>query len=80
VKGTSFEVAPSLVSIYQAYIPKKDKIIDTYDPAFGGGFVPPGIEANAEPVAAAKRAAERARVRKVRDMIMAPGADALHEA
>jgi hypothetical protein len=39
----------------------------------GGGFVPPGMEANAEPVVAARRAAESASERKVRDMRKAPG-------
>jgi hypothetical protein len=53
-------------------MPKYDKNIDIIVP-FGGGFVPPGALAKAEAVVAARRAAERARVRKVRDMIMAPG-------
>jgi hypothetical protein len=81
VKGASCEVTPILVSIYQAYKPKNDKIrdtdIDMYDPSFGGGFVPPGADAKAEPVVAARMAAENASERKVRDMIKAPGADAL---
>jgi hypothetical protein len=47
---------------------------------FGGGFVPPGASANAVPVVAARIAAERAKLRSVRDMVKAPGADALHEA
>jgi hypothetical protein len=57
--------------------PRKDKnevitlIVVTISP-FGGGFVPPGAEAKAEPVEAARRAAERARVRIVRDMVEAP--------
>jgi hypothetical protein len=46
---------------------------------FGGGLVPPGMLANAD-VVAARRAAERAKVRNVRDMVKAPGADALQEA
>jgi hypothetical protein len=37
-------------------------------------------EAKAEPVVAARRAAESASERKVRDMIKAPGADALQKA
>ena len=49
-------------------MPRKDKKIEIYDPT-GGGLVPPGAEANAEPVEAARRAAESARLRKVRDMI-----------
>ena len=35
--------------------------------------MPPGPLAKAEPVVAARRAAERASERKVRDMVMAPG-------
>lgn len=35
--------------------------------------MPPGAEAKAEPVVAARRAAERTSERKVRDMVMAPG-------
>jgi hypothetical protein len=35
----------------------------------GGGFVPPGMDAKAEPVETARRAAENARVRNLRDMI-----------
>jgi hypothetical protein len=57
-------------------MPKKDKInetdIDITFPLFGGGFVPPGAPANAVAVVA-RRVAERARVRKVRDMRKAPG-------
>lgn len=34
--------------------------------------MPPGMPANADPVVAAKRAAEKASVRKVRDMVEAP--------
>ena len=55
-------------------MPKKDKInetdIDITFPLLGGGFVPPGAP-NA--VVVARRVAERARVRKVRDMRKAPG-------
>ena len=46
-----------------------DKNIEIND---GGGFVPPGMLAKAVPVVAARRAAERARVRKVRDIGEAP--------
>jgi hypothetical protein len=66
-------IAPVLVSIYQPYAPKSEKKIDIYVPT-GGGFVPPGAdEAKAVPVVAARRAAESASERKVRDMIKAPG-------
>jgi hypothetical protein len=76
VKGASFEVAPILVSIYQPYKPKKDKMtdidMDEETPALGGGLVPPGISANAD-IVVARRAAESASVRNVRDMVIAPG-------
>jgi hypothetical protein len=77
-KGSLIEVLLVWVSIYQAYRPKSDKNIDTDTevdvvPAFGGGFVPPGMEAKAVAVVAARRAAESASERKVRDMIKAPG-------
>ena len=64
-------MAPVLVSIYQPYRPKSDRNIEMYD-LVGGGFVPVGAEAKADPVEAARRAAERARVRIVRDMVEAP--------
>jgi hypothetical protein len=41
--------------------------------------VPPGPLAKAEPVVAARRAAERASERNVRDMVMTPGADCAFE-
>jgi hypothetical protein len=83
-KWSPIAIALVLVSIYQAYKPRNDKITDTDSdnelPAFGGGLPPPGISAKAEPVVAARRAAESASERKVCDMIKAPGADALQKA
>src|SRR5882757_1932082 len=72
VKGAALEIAPVLVSIYQAYMPMSDKKIETYV-CVGGGLVPPGMDPKAEAVVAAWRAAESASERKVCDMIKAPG-------
>ena len=68
------KIAPVLASIHQSigqktYRLNNDRKIDIYVPV-GGGFVPPGADmAKAEPVDAARRAAESASERKVRDII-----------
>jgi hypothetical protein len=82
-KGSFTVATPTPGQYLSAHRPRNDKnepialIVVTINP-LGGGLVPPGASAKAD-VVAARRAAERARVRNVRDMVKAPGADALQE-